>query len=181
MKETRNEFGELMKDARIAKRITFREISKYTGKKISYLSDIEWGRQIPDSVVIGMLEDFLVIQSGKLFEASRRDIEKLETSKVESSKGSLKEFVDELIDDFKKATDTLHFERCTDEYNIEGYRDRLDKEFLSLNNEFDSKLTELEKFVNELLEYTSCNISPETDPTDDITHYREEFNRIVGK
>lgn len=61
------EFGRIMKQARIAKMITLKELGKHLDKKISYLSDVECGRkQPPCEEVVRSIEKFLGIEKEKL-------------------------------------------------------------------------------------------------------------------
>jgi transcriptional regulator with XRE-family HTH domain len=56
-------FGKMLKQARVTKRFTLKELSKYTGKAISYLSDIEHNRKRPPDIeTVKKIESFLDIK-----------------------------------------------------------------------------------------------------------------------
>lgn len=58
---------EMIKTTRKEKRITLRELSDKTGKKISYLSDVENGRKnIPDKQVLSDIEFALGLENKEL-------------------------------------------------------------------------------------------------------------------
>lgn len=60
-------FGDVLKDARIAKRYTLREVSNNIGKSIGYLSDIEHNRKRPPELeIVSKIEQFLSISNGSL-------------------------------------------------------------------------------------------------------------------
>lgn len=60
-------FGEALKKARVAKKITLRELSEYVGKSIGYISDVEHGRKgPPDLETVRKAEEFLGVQGAKL-------------------------------------------------------------------------------------------------------------------
>jgi transcriptional regulator with XRE-family HTH domain len=60
-------FGEAFKKARVAKRVTLREISEHIGKSIGYLSDIEQGRKgPPDLEMVRKIEVRLGIEDHSL-------------------------------------------------------------------------------------------------------------------
>ncbi len=60
-------FGEALREARVARRITLRQLGKFTEKSIGYLSDIEQGRRRPpDLETVNKMEDLLNIKDGSL-------------------------------------------------------------------------------------------------------------------
>jgi transcriptional regulator with XRE-family HTH domain len=67
-------FGEALKQARLAKRVTLRELGSYLDKAISYLSDVEQGRKGPPDLetvrriqeYLGVLDNSLVNLASKL-------------------------------------------------------------------------------------------------------------------
>ena len=66
-------FGEAFRKARVAKKITLREIGEYVGKSIGYLSDIEHGRKRPPSLdTVSEIEEFLGIEDGRLMDMARK-------------------------------------------------------------------------------------------------------------
>lgn len=65
-------FGEKLKQYRISKRATLREVGDAIGKSIGYISDIEHGRRRPpDLETVSKLEDFLGIKEGALLNLAR--------------------------------------------------------------------------------------------------------------
>lgn len=65
-------FGDVLKKARVAKKITIREVSDHIKKSIGYLSDIEHNRKLPpDLETIRKMEDFLGTGTGKLANIAR--------------------------------------------------------------------------------------------------------------
>jgi transcriptional regulator with XRE-family HTH domain len=75
-------FGDALKKARVAKRFTLREVGRYIGKSVSYLSDIEQDRKGPPDVetvrkieeFLGMTDNPLVILASKLRNKVPQDI-----------------------------------------------------------------------------------------------------------
>lgn len=66
-------FGKTLKNARISKRTTLRQVGEYIGKSIGYISDIEHDRKRPpDLETVGKIEDFLGIEDGKLLNLARQ-------------------------------------------------------------------------------------------------------------
>lgn len=66
-------FGEAFKQARIAKKVTLREIAEHTGKSIGYLSDVEHNRKKPPRLeLVSKIEDFLEIEDGALLSLAKR-------------------------------------------------------------------------------------------------------------
>jgi len=62
-------FGDALREARVAKGITYREIAEYIKKPISYVSDIEHNRKLPpDSETVRKIEEFLGIRDRYLSE-----------------------------------------------------------------------------------------------------------------
>ena len=60
-------FGEALREARVARRITLRQLGKFTEKSIGYLSDIEKGRRRPpDLETVDKMEELLNINDGSL-------------------------------------------------------------------------------------------------------------------
>ncbi len=60
-------FGEALRKARVAERITLRQLSKFTDKSIGYLSDIEQGRRRPpDLETVNKMEELLGVEDGSL-------------------------------------------------------------------------------------------------------------------
>lgn len=60
-------FGEALKQARVAKRYTLREVADYIDKSVSYLSDIEQDRKGPPDVeTVRKIEEFLGITNHSL-------------------------------------------------------------------------------------------------------------------
>lgn len=60
-------FSEELKKARVAKKITIREISDYVKKSMGYISDIEHERKDPpDLETVRKIEEFLGIKNGIL-------------------------------------------------------------------------------------------------------------------
>ena len=60
-------FGEALKKARVAKRMTLRELSEYLGKSIGYLSDIEQSRKgPPDLETVRKIEECLGVRDHSL-------------------------------------------------------------------------------------------------------------------
>ncbi|MFA6411792.1 MAG: helix-turn-helix transcriptional regulator [Syntrophales bacterium] len=60
-------YGEALRKARVAKRITLRQLSEFTKKSIGYLSDIEHGRRRPpDLETVHKMEELLEIKDGSL-------------------------------------------------------------------------------------------------------------------
>jgi len=73
-------FGEAFRAARVANKVTLREIGEYVNKSIGYLSDIEHGRKRPpDLDTVSGIEEFLGIKDGRLMALARmgrKDISK---------------------------------------------------------------------------------------------------------
>jgi transcriptional regulator with XRE-family HTH domain len=66
-------FGEALKEARKASRLTLRRISEIVGLSVSYLSDIEQGRRrAPADDIVGQLETALNITDGSLKRLAER-------------------------------------------------------------------------------------------------------------
>lgn len=62
-------FGDALREARVAKGITYREIAEYIKKPISYVSDIEHNRKLPpDLETVRKIEEFLGIRDRYLSE-----------------------------------------------------------------------------------------------------------------
>ena len=62
-----NNFGQVMKNARKAKRVTLRTLGEYVGKSVGYLSDIENGRKrAPQLDLVLKIEECLGIADGSL-------------------------------------------------------------------------------------------------------------------
>ena len=60
-------FGDALREARVAKGITYREIAEYIKKTISYVSDIEHNRKLPpDLETVRKIEEFLGIRDSYL-------------------------------------------------------------------------------------------------------------------
>lgn len=65
-------FGKALKEARIAKKVTLREVGEYIGKSIGYIADIEHGRKRPpDLETVSKIENFLGIKDGFLVNLAR--------------------------------------------------------------------------------------------------------------
>jgi len=61
------DFGDAFKRAKAAKRATLRELSKFTGKSIGYLSDVLQKRKgAPDLETVGRIEECLEIRDNRL-------------------------------------------------------------------------------------------------------------------
>ena len=73
-------FGEAFRAARVANKVTLREIGVYVNKSIGYLSEIEHGRKRPpDLDTVSGIEEFLGIKDGRLMALARmgrKDISK---------------------------------------------------------------------------------------------------------
>ncbi|RLB16039.1 MAG: hypothetical protein DRG35_03385 [Deltaproteobacteria bacterium] len=66
-------FGEALRKARIANKVTLREIAEHIGKSIGYLSDVEHNRKSPPKLeVVSEIEDFLGIEDGKLLRLAKQ-------------------------------------------------------------------------------------------------------------
>ena len=66
-------FGKTLKKYRAAQKVTLREIGKYVGKSIGYISDIEHDRKRPpDLETVSKIEDFLGIEDGNLVTLARK-------------------------------------------------------------------------------------------------------------
>ncbi|OGC93167.1 MAG: hypothetical protein A2W25_06000 [candidate division Zixibacteria bacterium RBG_16_53_22] len=60
-------FGDVLKKARVAKKITIREVSDYIKKSIGYVSDIEHSRKLPpDLETVRKMEEVLGTGTGML-------------------------------------------------------------------------------------------------------------------
>ena len=60
-------FGETLRKERVAKRVTLRKVSKYVGRSIGYLSDIENNRKGPPNLeIVRKIEELFCIDDGKL-------------------------------------------------------------------------------------------------------------------
>lgn len=60
-------FGEALKKARAARRVTLRVISEYSGKSVGYLSDIENGRKRPPSLdIVQKIEECIGVNDNSL-------------------------------------------------------------------------------------------------------------------
>ncbi|MBM3209307.1 helix-turn-helix transcriptional regulator [Candidatus Shapirobacteria bacterium] len=60
-------FGNALKKARMARKITIREVSDYISKSIGYISDVEHDRkQPPDLETVRKMEEFLGVKEGML-------------------------------------------------------------------------------------------------------------------
>ncbi|HEX5736119.1 MAG TPA: helix-turn-helix transcriptional regulator [Blastocatellia bacterium] len=60
-------FGEALKQARLAKRVTLRELGRHLDKSISYLSDVEQGRKgAPDIETVRKIQEFLQVVDNSL-------------------------------------------------------------------------------------------------------------------
>lgn len=78
-------FGEALRKARIANKVTLREIAEHIGKSIGYLSDVEHNRKSPPKLeIVGEIEDFLGIEDGKLLRLAKefRKTPKAMTQKI---------------------------------------------------------------------------------------------------
>ena len=65
-------FGEALREARIANKITLRAIAEHIGKSIGYLSDVEHNRKRPPKLeLVSEIEDFLGIEDGKLLRLAK--------------------------------------------------------------------------------------------------------------
>lgn len=61
------DFSDALRKARVAQRITLRQLSKFTDKSIGYLSDIEKARRRPpDLETVNKIEESLGINDGSL-------------------------------------------------------------------------------------------------------------------
>ena len=66
-------FGEALREARKAKRITLRKIAEHIGKSIGYLSDVEHERKRPPNLeLVSKIEDFLGVEDGKLLRLAKK-------------------------------------------------------------------------------------------------------------
>lgn len=66
------DFGKALKEARIAKNLTLREVGENIGKSIGYLADIEHGRKRPpDLETVRKIENFLRVTDGYLVNLAR--------------------------------------------------------------------------------------------------------------
>ena len=66
-------FGEAMKKARKAKRITLRVLGEHVGKSVGYLSDVENGRKKPPKLeVVQNIESFLEITDESLTKMAKK-------------------------------------------------------------------------------------------------------------
>ena len=80
-------FGEVLKEARLRRRATLRDLSVYSGKSISYLSDIEQGRRRPPKVeIVKKFEEFLGIKSGELVNVAKQERKTLKDIPAEIQK-----------------------------------------------------------------------------------------------
>ncbi|MEW6667627.1 MAG: helix-turn-helix transcriptional regulator [Thermodesulfobacteriota bacterium] len=60
-------FGEALRKARKARKVTLRHISQHVGKSIGYLSDVERGRKRPPNLdTVGKLEEILQVRDQTL-------------------------------------------------------------------------------------------------------------------
>lgn len=79
-------FGEAFREARIAKKLTVREVAEHVEKSIGYLSDVEHNRKRPPKLeLVSELEDFLGIEDGKLLRLAakfRKKVPKEVTNKI---------------------------------------------------------------------------------------------------
>jgi len=79
-------FGEAFRQARIAKKLTVREVAEHVEKSIGYLSDVEHNRKRPPKLeLVSELEDFLGIEDGKLLRLAakfRKKVPKEVTNKI---------------------------------------------------------------------------------------------------
>ncbi len=65
-------FGKALKNHRIARNATLREVGEYIDKSIGYISDIEHDRKNPpDLEMVSKIEDFLGIRDGSLMGIAR--------------------------------------------------------------------------------------------------------------
>jgi transcriptional regulator with XRE-family HTH domain len=66
-------FGDAFRQARVAKKITIREVANYIKKSIGYVSDIEHNRKLPpDLDSVRKIEEFLNLKEGSLVEIALR-------------------------------------------------------------------------------------------------------------
>jgi transcriptional regulator with XRE-family HTH domain len=66
-------FGKKLKQARISKKTTLREIGERINKSIGYISDIEHDRKRPpDLNIVSNIEDFLGVEDGHLLDLARK-------------------------------------------------------------------------------------------------------------
>jgi transcriptional regulator with XRE-family HTH domain len=73
-------FGEALKDARVAKRRTLREVGDRVGYSVSYLSDIEQDRRgAPDLEKVRKIQEFLEVRDNSLVDLASRLRTKLPT------------------------------------------------------------------------------------------------------
>lgn len=66
-------FGKKLKQARIFKEATLRELGEHINKSIGYISDIEHDRKRPpDLNTVSNIEDFLGVEDGHLIDLARK-------------------------------------------------------------------------------------------------------------
>ncbi|PNX50086.1 MAG: hypothetical protein BV456_07915 [Thermoplasmata archaeon M8B2D] len=66
-------FGNKLRQARISKKATLRELGEFVGKTIGYISDIEHDRKRPPKLdIVSEMEDFLGIKDGHLLALARK-------------------------------------------------------------------------------------------------------------
>jgi transcriptional regulator with XRE-family HTH domain len=77
-------FGQALREVRVAKKLTLRDISRKVGKSIGYLSDIEHGRKRPpDLETVRKIEEFIGAEDGSLVESALKLRSKLQPEVTE--------------------------------------------------------------------------------------------------